>query len=153
MGGGDPGGPRCLRGTASVHSRFEDKSLGALLRGGEKVKKGPSPSWAPPASPRWGRVPSPTIPACRRGGRKGDVAARLRQAYRTSPRSQVSIPYAVLPQHRGGSPSPARGPQTERCEPGHNSKASFSSTLPTVGREGERCAAVGRRRPRKSTPV
>ncbi|KAJ1188877.1 hypothetical protein NDU88_005634 [Pleurodeles waltl] len=71
MGGESQGGPCRLRGATSVHSRFEDKSLGALLRGGEKVKKGPSLRWAPPAGPRWGRVPSPMIPACRRGGEKG----------------------------------------------------------------------------------
>ncbi|KAJ1190198.1 hypothetical protein NDU88_006936 [Pleurodeles waltl] len=35
-------------------------------------------------------------PRVQEGGRKGDVAARLRQACRTSPWSQVSAPYAVF---------------------------------------------------------
>ncbi|KAJ1106456.1 hypothetical protein NDU88_003857 [Pleurodeles waltl] len=92
-------------------------------------------------------------PCVQEGGRKGDVAVRLRQARRTSPRSPVSGPYAVVPNHRGGPSFPARGPHTERRGLGHNPKASFSSAPRTVGREGERCAAVGKRRPRKSAPM
>ncbi|KAJ1173832.1 hypothetical protein NDU88_005657 [Pleurodeles waltl] len=96
-GGGDPGGPRRLRGTASVHLRFEDTSLGALLRREEKGGEERSVSelstlgrslLGPGAVSRNPRVQEG-------GGGKGDVAARLRQAYCPSPWPQRPLPPAA----------------------------------------------------------
>ncbi|KAJ1093824.1 hypothetical protein NDU88_006915 [Pleurodeles waltl] len=91
--------------------------------------------------------------SCESKGGRGDAAARLRQAYLTSPWPQVSVPCVVRSWCRGGFLSSAQGLQTERYGPARSFVPRFSSAMYSAGGGGgngaQRSAGGGLGRPRQ----